>query len=145
MFITGRRDTQEKVTYGNLVAQGYIPYDGYIVLLLTLCSKNGPAPTLILRPPQFYDSTAEQYKSYYRQQVRPCLLIITPYSLQLAQEGANIIGCIGDQVSDCNNGYAGYIMKIPYEPSPVLNCSSHVLSGTTCTTSNKSVYRVGGK
>lgn len=54
---------------------------------------------LISRLPQEYHLTAYEYKSARR--------------ARLAQEGFNIVGCIGDQLSDINGDNAGYRMKVP--------------------------------
>jgi len=83
VLITGRQDVSTQATRDNLAWQNITGY-----------SK------LILRAPNEYSMTATQYKSQRRQ--------------SLQQSGAyNIVGCIGDQVSDCAGGYAGYIMKVP--------------------------------
>jgi len=83
IFITGRRDTQGAPTVLNLQRQNITGYT-----------------QLILRSPAEYNMTATQYKSGRRQ------------GLQLSGN-FNIVGCIGDQISDCSGGFAGYIMKIP--------------------------------
>jgi len=54
---------------------------------------------LILRQPSEDGYSAVQYKSQRR--------------AQLAEQGWSIIGCAGDQLSDCQGGFAGYIMKVP--------------------------------
>jgi len=54
---------------------------------------------LIVRDPAEYPLTAYKYKSARRE--------------QLAQQGWNIVGCIGDQLSDIDGDYAGYRMKVP--------------------------------
>jgi hypothetical protein len=43
--------------------------------------------------------TAVEYKSGVRQ--------------ALVNQGWDIMGCVGDQVSDCAGGAAGYVMKVP--------------------------------
>jgi phosphoglycolate phosphatase-like HAD superfamily hydrolase len=53
---------------------------------------------LILRSPEEDKLTAAVYKAQRRQAL---------------SEKYNIVGCIGDQVSDCVGGYTGYIMKLP--------------------------------
>jgi len=83
ILLTGRRDTQMTATVVNLQRQGIVGYT-----------------QLIVRSPSEYSMTATQYKSSHRQQ------------LQMSGN-FNIVGCIGDQISDCAGGFAGYIMKIP--------------------------------
>jgi len=83
ILLTGRRDTQLAATRLNLQRQNITGY-----------------AQLILRSPAEYSMTATQYKSQRRQ--------------GLQTSGAfNIVGCIGDQISDCAGGFAGYTMKIP--------------------------------
>jgi len=83
IFITGRHDTQDAATVLNLQRQNITGY-----------------AQLITRTPAEYSMTATQYKSQRRQSFQ--------------NSGAyNIVGCIGDQLSDCVGGYAGYIMKLP--------------------------------
>jgi len=55
--------------------------------------------TLILREPSEYSLSAFAYKSARRK--------------QLAEEGWEIVGSIGDQLSDIDGDYAGYRMKVP--------------------------------
>jgi predicted secreted acid phosphatase len=55
--------------------------------------------TLITRDPVEYHLTAYNYKSARR--------------AQLAKMGYNIVGSIGDQLSDVNGDFAGYRMKVP--------------------------------
>eukprot|EP01099_Mayorella_cantabrigiensis_P008957 TRINITY_DN92_c0_g1_i2.p1 TRINITY_DN92_c0_g1~~TRINITY_DN92_c0_g1_i2.p1 ORF type:complete len:308 (-),score=69.00 TRINITY_DN92_c0_g1_i2:74-973(-) len=54
---------------------------------------------LITRNSTEYSLTAEQYKSQRRK--------------SLTDQGYNIIGCVGDQFSDCTGGYTVYAMKVP--------------------------------
>jgi len=89
-FITGRSlywYTNETNTYNataaNLRAQGFTPFANLI--LRTTPAEQG--------------MTADVYKSNHRREI--------------AQSGVQIIGCVGDQVSDCTLGYTGYVMKIP--------------------------------
>lgn len=54
---------------------------------------------LILRQPDEDGMSAVEYKSGHRK--------------KLTKQGWNIVGCIGDQLSDCQGGFAGFIMKVP--------------------------------
>jgi len=54
---------------------------------------------VILRSKEEEHLSAAAYKSHRRQ--------------MLTQSGYRIVGCCGDQISDCSGGYAGYIMKVP--------------------------------
>jgi len=54
---------------------------------------------LITRTPSEYSLTAEQYKSQRRK--------------DLEVQGYKIIGCIGDQFSDCTGGSTMFEMKVP--------------------------------
>jgi len=83
ILLTGRQDTQTAATKLNLQRQQVTGYT-----------------QLILRSPAEYSLSATQYKSQRRQ------------GLQMGGD-FNIVGCIGDQISDCAGGFAGYIMKIP--------------------------------
>jgi len=92
----------------------YLKQSGYYTILLTGRKDTSLVPTtnnlnnlnitgyneLILRLPSEYNLSATQYKSQRRR--------------MLQMSGAfNIVGCIGDQISDCAGGFAGYIMKVP--------------------------------
>lgn len=83
-FITGRRDTVITGTEQNLQFIGLLPTD-YV--------------QLVTRSPDEYTMPAAAYKAKHRGQI--------------VQNGYDIIGCIGDQFSDCAGGDAGYIMKLP--------------------------------
>lgn len=90
IIITGRPEDQTDATAKNLLLQG-IPkasdgVKGY--------------DQLILRNKEEMPLTANQYKSARR------------WGLE-EKEGYHIVGCIGDQISDCSGGAAGYKMKIP--------------------------------
>lgn len=82
-FITGRdyNDFNYTHTLGNLKKSGYTNID-----------------TLILRPAEFKNSTAQEYKSTIRQ--------------RLTNKGYNFIGNVGDQWSDMVGGNAGYMVRI---------------------------------
>lgn len=82
-FITGREnnDFNYTHTYGNLKKSGYTQID-----------------TLILRPKEFKNSTAQEYKSTIRK--------------KLANEGWNFVGNVGDQWSDMAGGNAGYMVRV---------------------------------
>jgi predicted secreted acid phosphatase len=82
-FITGRdsNDFNYKHTYGNLKKSGYTQID-----------------SLILRPVEFKNSTAQEYKSTTRQ--------------KLVSAGYNFVGNAGDQWSDMGGGNAGYMVRI---------------------------------
>jgi len=82
-FITGRdyNDFNYTHTYGNLKKSGYTKID-----------------SLILRPEEFKNSTAQEYKSTIRQ--------------RLVSAGYNFVGNTGDQWSDMAGGNAGYMVRI---------------------------------
>lgn len=82
-FITGRDNNEfnYKHTYGNLKKSGYAQID-----------------SLILRPEEFKNSTAQEYKSTIRQ--------------RFASLGYNFVGNAGDQWSDMAGGNAGYMVRI---------------------------------
>jgi predicted secreted acid phosphatase len=84
LAITGRNYTQDYGTRQNFINVGISGFQDIIYRTLTE------------QPPM----TATVYKSNRR--------------MQLTQTaGWNIVGCCGDQISDCAGGYAGYIMKVP--------------------------------
>ncbi|MBS1493490.1 MAG: hypothetical protein JST55_08265 [Bacteroidetes bacterium] len=82
-FITGRdnNDFNYTHTYGNLKKSGYTQID-----------------SLILRPQEFKNSTAQEYKSTIRQ--------------RLASAGYNFVGNAGDQWSDMAGGNAGIMVRV---------------------------------
>ena len=82
VFITGRKDFQYKPTFKNLINAGYTKFD-----------------TLIVRTPQYYKTSAEEYKSAKR--------------TELVNKGYNIKGDVGDQFSDLDGPYHGIRVKIP--------------------------------
>jgi hypothetical protein len=82
--ITGRNFSQEAATRQNFASVGI---GGWSDMIFRTMSEQPPM-------------TATVYKSTRR--------------MRLTQEqGWNIVGCCGDQISDCAGGYAGYIMKVP--------------------------------
>jgi predicted secreted acid phosphatase len=84
VLITGRKDFQANYTEDNLLLAGLDNWTGDVVY----------------RVGDEYDMSATQYKSSEREKM-------------VTDLGYDIIGCCGDQTSDCTGGYAGYIMKIP--------------------------------
>jgi hypothetical protein len=83
VFITGRHEHQREATELNLKRVGLTTYD-----------------TLILRSSDEDKLTATQYKSGHRRRLTE-------------EKGYVFVGCAGDQLSDCNGGFAGYAMKVP--------------------------------
>ncbi|HRE41290.1 MAG TPA: HAD family acid phosphatase [Ignavibacteria bacterium] len=82
ILITGSPDTLEEYIKENLKRNGYDGYD-----------------TLICRPPQFYTTTALEYKSHFRK--------------LFSESGLTIEANCGDQYSDMGGGYSGIFMRIP--------------------------------
>ena len=82
-FITGRKEAWRAPTLKNLRLIGLYVNDD----------------RLILRDDQELKMQAVEYKSKER--------------ARLVAQGIDIAGCVGDQVSDCAGGNAGYIMKVP--------------------------------
>jgi predicted secreted acid phosphatase len=82
VFITGRGEADRQPTLKNLAAAGIVP---------------ASPDHLILRSADEANMLAVEYKSKRR--------------LALVNAGYDIVGCIGDQVSDCAGGNAGYIGK----------------------------------
>jgi len=81
--ITGRKDIALNASFANFQKE----------------KINIPRDRLVGRTPPEYKMSADQFKSQRR--------------AQLTAQGWNIVGCCGDQISDCSSGYAGYIMKVP--------------------------------
>ncbi|HCA43846.1 MAG TPA: hypothetical protein DEP28_11410 [Bacteroidetes bacterium] len=82
ILITGSPDTLEEYIKENLKRNGYDGYD-----------------TLICRPPQFYTTTALEYKSHFRK--------------QFTDNGLVIEANCGDQYSDMGGGNSGIFLRIP--------------------------------
>lgn len=83
VFITGRGEVWRNATILNLELQSLTGYS-----------------QLIMR--QSYEGalTAAVYKNNARRRV-------------VAQTGGTVVGCIGDQLSDCAGENLGYVMKVP--------------------------------
>lgn len=81
--ITGRAESQREATLENFAKVGL---DGEV--------------GLILRSESEAHMSAALYKSQHR-------------STLVNTKGWDIVGCIGDQISDCVGGYTGYVMKLP--------------------------------
>jgi predicted secreted acid phosphatase len=98
---------QTRQFYQNLVASGYrivfLTGRNDYVQNATIANLAEQGFTifdrLITRSPSEYKLTAYEYKSARR--------------AQLSKFGFNIVGSIGDQLSDINGDYAGYRMKVP--------------------------------
>jgi predicted secreted acid phosphatase len=88
IIMTGRPHTQQAATAANLAKQGMHqdPVSGYDFLVTRDVHELEPM-------------TALQYKSHRR------------YVFE-TELGYRIVGCCGDQISDCAGGYAGYKMKV---------------------------------
>jgi len=85
--ITGRPYTQEDATRVNFLRWDIDPS---IFSALIFRSAAEPSSTM----------TATTYKSTRRMKLT-------------TEDNWNIVGCCGDQISDCAGGFAGYIMKLP--------------------------------
>jgi len=84
VFITGRHGNQRAATELNLQRIGLTTYDQLIVRSTEAEEK----------------MSAVQFKSSHRKNLTE-------------SAGYTIVGCIGDQLSDCQGGWAGFIMKVP--------------------------------
>lgn len=83
VMLTGRHEDKRNATALNLERQDFTDYD-----------------MLLLRDETEYKKTAGEYKLNRRKWLTE-------------EAGYTIIGCAGDQVSDCVGGYTGYNMKLP--------------------------------
>lgn len=83
VMITGRREAMRAATVLNLERIGLTRYS-----------------QLILRQPDENSLTAAVYKNNARMRL-------------VAQTGGTVVGCIGDQYSDCTGSNLGYVMKVP--------------------------------
>jgi len=83
VMITGRKDNVRDATVLNLERVGLTGYS-----------------QLITRSADEYSLTAAVYKNNARARL-------------VAQTGGTVVGCIGDQYSDCMGTNLGYVMKVP--------------------------------
>jgi len=98
---------QTKELYEYLVDRGFIiifltgrRYDEYDATMKNLFQQGFTRfEKLIVRQKGEENLSAQAYKAGHRR--------------QLNQEGYDIVGCVGDQVSDCAGGCSGYIVKLP--------------------------------
>jgi hypothetical protein len=82
-FITGRKDTLRNATVQNLMEEGLVGYH-----------------FLVMRMPDEYPLTAAEFKNNARRRI-------------VSQLGGSVVGCIGDQISDCLGENLGLVMKVP--------------------------------
>jgi hypothetical protein len=83
IFITGSDDNLQGYIAENLKRNGFDTYNEFIC-----------------RPKEFYNSTAFEYKSYFRKKLTE-------------EKGYNIVANAGDQYSDMGGGYSGMFIRIP--------------------------------
>ncbi len=108
--LTGRRDTQEKATLGNLARVGYTPFDED--RFFTKWSGTDPQPSYVTCAAA--KCTTVEYKAGTRRHIEQDL-------------GYDIVLNVGDQWSDLQGGYADRVLKLPnptyFLPSPDLDGS----------------------
>ncbi len=108
--LTGRSDTQEEATLGNLAKVGYTPFNADN--FYTKWSGTNPQPSYITcAAPK---CTTVEYKAGTRRHIEKDL-------------GYDIVLNVGDQWSDLQGGYADKVLKLP---NPTYNLPSPDLDGT---------------
>jgi len=108
--ITGRSDTQEAATLGNLDKVGYTPFNGDN--FYTKWSGTNPKPSYVTCAAA--TCTTVEYKAGTRKHIEKGL-------------GYDIVLNVGDQWSDLQGGYADKVLKLP---NPTYNLPSTDLDGT---------------
>jgi predicted secreted acid phosphatase len=106
--LTGRSDTQEDATLGNLSKVGYTPFDN--ANFFTKWSGTNPKPSYVTCATS--TCTTAEYKAGTRKHIEKDL-------------GYDIVLNVGDQWSDLQGGYADKALKLPnptyFLPSPDLD------------------------
>src|SRR6478735_7818282 len=108
--ITGRSDTQEGATLGNLTKVGYTPFNGDN--FYTKWSGTNPKPAYVTCAAA--SCTTVEYKAGTRKHIEKAL-------------GYDIVLNVGDQWSDLQGGYADKVLKLP---NPTYFLGSNDLDGT---------------
>ena len=108
--LTGRSDTQEEATLGNLAKVGYTPFNADN--FYTKWSGTNPQPSYITCATA--KCTTVEYKAGTRKHIEKDL-------------GYDIVLNVGDQWSDLQGGYADKALKLP---NPTYNLPSPDLDGT---------------
>jgi predicted secreted acid phosphatase len=108
--LTGRSDTQEEATLGNLDKVGYTPFNADN--FYTKWSGSNPQPSYITCAAA--KCTTVEYKAGTRKHIEKDL-------------GYDIVLNVGDQWSDLQGGYADRVLKLP---NPTYNLPSPDLDGT---------------
>ena len=108
--ITGRSDTQEEATLGNLDKVGYTPFNAEN--FYTKWSGTNPKPAYVTCAAA--SCTTVEYKAGTRKHIEKDL-------------GYDIVLNVGDQWSDLQGGYADKVLKLP---NPTYNLPSPDLDGT---------------
>jgi predicted secreted acid phosphatase len=108
--ITGRSDTQEEATLGNLAKVGYTPFNAEN--FYTKWSGTNPKPAYVTCATT--SCTTVEYKAGTRKHIEKDL-------------GYDIVLNVGDQWSDLQGGYADRVLKLP---NPTYNLPSPDLDGT---------------
>ncbi len=108
--LTGRSDTQEQATLGNLAKVGYTPFNADN--FFTKWSGSNPQPSYITCAAA--KCTTVEYKAGTRRHIEKDL-------------GYDIVLNVGDQWSDLQGGYADKVLKLP---NPTYNLPSPDLDGS---------------